>query len=160
MAPIVARSRSISEVLKSLKLKPSGGNYQYVKRMIARHKLDCKHFAGQGWAKGKSAGDIGLGGRVLTNSEVFIQNSPVTSGTRLQKRLRRLGREYKCAECGISEWRGIKIVLDLDHRNGNNTDNRLENLRFLCPNCHRITNNWGVKNVSIVQSAGDNSLRS
>lgn len=54
--------------------------------------------------------------------------------------------EYKCAICGISEWMGNPISLELDHINGVNNDNRLENLRFLCPNCHSQTITYGAKN--------------
>lgn len=53
---------------------------------------------------------------------------------------------YKCDICGIDEWQGKKLSLELDHINGVNNDNRLENLRFLCPNCHSQTVTYGSKN--------------
>jgi predicted RNA-binding Zn-ribbon protein involved in translation (DUF1610 family) len=55
-------------------------------------------------------------------------------------------RGYKCEECGISEWNGKPIILDLDHINGNSNDNGLENVRLLCPNCHSQTDTYKVKN--------------
>lgn len=59
---------------------------------------------------------------------------------------------YKCAICGIDSWNGKKLSLELDHINGINNDNRLENLRFLCPNCHSQTSTYGSKNSMIQQS--------
>jgi 5-methylcytosine-specific restriction endonuclease McrA len=53
---------------------------------------------------------------------------------------------YKCNECRISEWKGKKLSLHLDHINGVNGDNRIENLRFLCPNCHSLTETYTGKN--------------
>lgn len=58
--------------------------------------------------------------------------------------------EYKCAKCGIYEWNGLPLSLELDHINGINSDNRIENLRFLCPNCHSQTKTYGSKNASKV----------
>ena len=55
---------------------------------------------------------------------------------------------YECSECGIKEWNGRPLALQLDHINGNPHDHRLENVRWLCPNCHTQTENWGVQNVS------------
>ncbi len=48
-----------------------------------------------------------------------------------------------CSCCGLSEWRGEPIPLDIDHENGDNSDNDPGNLRLLCPNCHRLTETWG-----------------
>jgi hypothetical protein len=56
--------------------------------------------------------------------------------------------EYKCSCCGISEWNGKELRLQIDHIDGNNSNNVVENFRYLCPNCHTQTDTWGVKNVS------------
>ena len=53
---------------------------------------------------------------------------------------------YECNECKISEWNSKKLSLHLDHINGINGDNRIENLRFLCPNCHSLTETYTGKN--------------
>ena len=54
--------------------------------------------------------------------------------------------EYKCLHCQIDSWHGQILALELDHINGNNKDNRLENLRFLCPNCHSLTDTFRGRN--------------
>jgi hypothetical protein len=75
---------------------------------------------------------------------VFSENCPVSiSGRALAKRLVALGRAYKCEWCGVTEWRGKRLVLHVDHANGINNDNRLLNLRLLCPNCHSQTPTYG-----------------
>ena len=56
--------------------------------------------------------------------------------------------EYKCSCCGITEWNDKPLALQMDHIDGNNTNNVVENLRWLCPNCHTQTDTWGVRNVS------------
>jgi hypothetical protein len=56
--------------------------------------------------------------------------------------------EYKCSCCGINEWNGKPLTLQVDHINGDNTLHRKENLRWICPNCHTQTDTWGVKNAS------------
>jgi regulatory LuxR family protein len=70
---------------------------------------------------------------------------------RTHLKLRLLGAgliEERCEQCGISEWRGAPLSLELHHRNGERHDNRLENLAILCPNCHSQSDTWGGKNAA------------
>lgn len=79
-------------------------------------------------------------------SEIFIINS-ISCRSNIKKRLLNdLKWEYKCNKCGINEWQGKKISLELEHINGINNDNRIENLELLCPNCHSITPTFRTKN--------------
>ena len=58
------------------------------------------------------------------------------------------GREYKCEECGIVSWRGKDIQLEAHHLDGNHCNNRLDNLKFLCPNCHSQTVSFRGRNIN------------
>lgn len=147
MEPAVARARSLAAVLRDLGVRPTGGNYRYISARIRVLGLSTTHFQGQGWSRGRTQdSDVGIERsarlRKRTDEEVFVENSPETCGARLVRRLVRLGRRYACALCGIAEWRGGTLGLHLDHVNGVNNDNRLENLRLLCPNCHSQTDTY------------------
>jgi len=79
------------------------------------------------------------------DEEVFCENSTYDN-KELKKRIIRQNRlEYKCSSCSVTEWMGQPLTLQLDHINGVNTDNRIKNLRFMCPNCHSQTPTWGRK---------------
>lgn len=79
--------------------------------------------------------------------EILVENSSYANISCLKSRLIKEGvMEYKCAICGLTEWRGEKISLQLHHKNGDNKDHRIENLEFLCPNCHSLTDTYAGKN--------------
>ena len=67
-------------------------------------------------------------------------------------------KENKCEVCGITEWQGAPIICELHHINGDTTDNRIENLQILCPNCHSQTDNFRRRNVKKVMSAQEETF--
>ena len=82
------------------------------------------------------------------NEEIFIKDSKYASSYGLKDRLVKYYKwEYTCSSCKLSEWLGGAIPIELDHINGDHHDNRIENLRFLCPNCHSLTDTYRGKNV-------------
>lgn len=76
------------------------------------------------------------------------QSSKLLSNGALKKILLTAGRMYECDMCGICEWHGHKLSLDLDHIDGNTFNNDLSNLRFLCPNCHSTTHTYRGRNIN------------
>jgi hypothetical protein len=129
----IATSYSYRQVLLKIGLKPAGGNYDSLKKRIATLELDVSHFTHQGWSK-----DQKLGSR-RDISDHLTNKYPIQS-YKLKLKLLRAGIKQHCCEgCGLTEWLGKPIPLELDHINGNNQDNSLRNLRLLCPNCHCFT---------------------
>jgi Zn finger protein HypA/HybF involved in hydrogenase expression len=139
---IIRSSISIAEVLRKLGLKPSGGNHTTITRLIRYYSLNVSHFRGQAHMRGKK---VSCPQRRWSISEAFIENSPVSTGQLRRMILRDGLLEYRCANCGIAQWLGQPLTLQLDHINGIGNDARIENLRFLCPNCHSQTDTWGAK---------------
>lgn len=120
------------------------GNSKVVKKRASYMGLDVSHLpSGQSWATGKNKHCV-----KYTLDEILVENSTYTTMTGLRKRLcKELGWEHRCNSCKNTEWLGKPIPLEIEHKNGVHDDNRIENLEFLCPNCHAMTSTYKGKNV-------------
>lgn len=144
----VKNSISFRQMLGLLGLKEAGGNYKSMHRAmhraIAERKLDTSHWLGQAHLRGKKRNWM----PPAPLDRILVANNP-TQSYKLKKRLISAGLlEDICSEpkCKTSMWLGVKLELHLDHINGINNDNRIENLRLLCPNCHSQTATYCGKN--------------
>jgi hypothetical protein len=147
LTELVSTSRSVAQVLERLNMPVEGRPHAVMKRHLANLGIDTSHFRGQGWCRGDSAATNesiarGIKKRSFSDDEVFVENSPLHSGSAVRRRLLARGWPYHCVWCGLVEWRGGRLVLHLDHINGIHNDNRFENLRLLCPNCHSQTDTY------------------
>lgn len=138
----VATSRSIREALLKLGLKGQGGNYRILRRNVQRLGLSMSHFTGTGWRKGSTIPMTPA--RQL--SDVLVERSYASTYSVRTRLLRDGIKAYRCEVCGLTDWRGASIPLELDHVNGVNDDHRLENLRLICPNCHSQTATYRGRN--------------
>ena len=152
----VAENKSIAGVLRQLGLRPIGGNYKTVHKAIKELNLDTSHFTGQGW-------NVGLAFKPKTSisdDSVFIENSDYRCSWRLRERYKKKTGINKCENCGLDKWQGQAIPLEIHHINGVNTDNRIENLKLLCPNCHALTSNYrGRAHLSALSEKRDVECR-
>lgn len=134
---IFNESNSFNSILKKLEMSHGRSSQDKLKAKCEELKLDTSKFKRNG------------GGKIekMDSEEIFVENSPYTSSFHLNNRIRKENLiEYKCAICGNSgEWNNSPLSLQLDHINGNHKDNRLSNLRFLCPNCHSQTDTYCSK---------------
>jgi len=140
---LVSKSESIGQALKVFGLENKGRNNETLKRRCLEEGVDISH-----WKMGLSS-NKGRKFQVkrIPLDDILVENSKFDR-TKLKKRLVKEGRlEYKCLECGNEgTWNGKAITLQLEQKNGVSNDNRIDNLCFLCPNCHSQTHTYAGRN--------------
>lgn len=135
---IIESSTSFSEIQRKLGYSGEGNNTEIIKKRCLQEGISIKHLTGS-----SSTSPI-----KRTEENVFCQNSTAAQTVLRRWYLKKENIEYKCTICGLpGEWQGKPLTLTLDHINGINTDNRLENLRWVCPNCDRQLDTFAGKNV-------------
>jgi len=129
---LVDTSTSIGEICQKLNYTKTGYNFKRIKERITSEGLTI---TSNRWV---------CGNHRVPLEDILVENSEYTNNFRLKIRLVQEEKlEYKCKTCGnLGEWMGKPLSLQLDHINGVNNDNRLENLRFLCANCHSQTETY------------------
>ncbi len=144
----VRSAYSVASVIRQLGLIPAGGNYVQVNLAIESLKLDTSHFKGMGWNKGLT---YHIGTRSELESLLVKGSNP--QSYKLKKRLYECG--LKIPSCELCGWDEAavdgRIPVELDHINGEHSDNRIENLRILCPNCHSLQPTHRGKNKKIAR---------
>lgn len=145
----VKPSVNIAEVLRRLGIKQSGGMQSHIKKMIGVYGINTTHFLG---ARTNSGANHKGGTDKVTWRDVLVYdrlNGAKEKSFRLKRAMLEGGIPYRCSAKGcavIDTWNGKPIVLHIDHINGDWLDNRPENVRFLCANCHTQTETYGGRN--------------
>ena len=143
----VKESYSAAETCRKLNLPDKNSSTTRLKRYVLKNNIDISHWTGQLWAKGKTSLDDK---RIRTNKsteDIFAENSNASPSYVRELIRKKHLLEYKCQICKMEPiWNGQELRFQLDHINGKRSDHRLENLRWLCPNCHTQTETYGGKN--------------
>lgn len=116
---------SIAQLLCKLNLKPAGGNYLNIKKILQKLNINTSHWKGQGWSKDQQLKDWSS----YAKSKYFRKH--------LLKE-----RDFKCESCNRKTWNKKQIPLEIHHVDGDRTNNKLDNLKVLCCNCHATTKTW------------------
>ncbi|MGW3723662.1 HNH endonuclease [Streptomyces sp. NPDC000851] len=142
LEPVVAASSSVNEVVRRLGLDSVGGHQANIARRIKAYGIDTSHFTPVVRTERMRHNQ-----RRRKAEEILVEDTSAHAvripSSRLKRAMQELGAEERCALCGIEAlWLGEPLPLEVDHIDGNWRNNRIENLRLLCPNCHSTTDSY------------------
>ncbi len=140
---IIKECKTIKQVIDRLGLNVCVYQYKAFKSRVIAESLDVSSLSSSRYpAEALAASTIPL-------EDHLVENRMVCNTSLKRKLLKAKLLKNECSKCpNTGEWNGEPLTLQLDHINGNRTDNRIENLRLLCPNCHSQTPTWGSKRRS------------
>ncbi|MEV5969731.1 HNH endonuclease [Streptomyces sp. NPDC051921] len=138
----VAASTNMADVLRRLGVELVGGQHTHISRRIRALGIDTSHFTTSGWTE-----RMRYNQRRRTPEEILVENTAAhpqrARSSRLKSAMLEVGVEDRCARCGIEAvWLGVPLPLEVDHVDGDWRNNRIGNLRLLCPNCHSTTDSY------------------
>lgn len=133
----VNNSKSYSDVYRNLGLKINGGSYQWIKKVINKYEIDVSHFLTKREWMARMTELSNLNKSINLYDTDDISTGERLQSYKLQGFLKFKGIPYECNVCNLSTWMDKPIRLDIDHINGNCADNHINNLQYICPNCHR-----------------------
>ena len=148
---LLDESNGYSDLLRKINMNPKGDNPKTLKKIITELNLDETKLK-------LNRSNLYRNNAKVTHKKVKIpiediimkKEHPNYQPFKLLKRLIKEGyKERKCEKCGLTEWQGQPIPLELHHEDGNRNNNLLNNLKILCPNCHALTNTFCGKNIKI-----------
>ena len=153
---ILDTSNTISEILTRFNLHPLAGNRKSLKLRLKQENFNLNIFNENHKSYMKNVRNNLCKSNSKNIEEILVENSSFSSSEVKKKLLKFNLLEYRCSLCSLEDiWNGKKISLQLDHINGINNDNRLENLRLLCPNCHSQTETFSGKHRKIIKKCRD-----
>ena len=135
---LATQCSNLNQMCVMLNKRTTVTNYLLLKEILMKHNVDISHFSSEPEKKKRV---------FLTKEEIFCKNSKLKYNHSLKEKLIKYNLKNEvCEICGNSIWNNQNIPLEVHHINGDRTDNRVENLQLLCPNCHAQTDNYCGKN--------------
>ena len=136
---VVSKSISYAEMCRYIGVKCTGGMLVYLQKRIKEYEIDTGHLLGK-----RANSGVRHRGHKMSVEEILSKRNDGKRTDRivLKRALIKTGREYKCEQCGLKEWNGKELKLQIHHKNKDSSDNTPSNIEQLCPNCHSQTDNW------------------